>query len=415
VSGAQAIRTRVRISWKLFPWTLVAVLGVGLGIARADGTPDITVAVSSASVLLGDPAHVTVTAANPPGTYGYNLTYRVVLPAGVTYAGGAPTAPQQIANAPSGGETTLIFSNVSDLSPNSSRAIGFDLTYSQTAYDVGSTFPVAAQAFVNSDPRFVPKFDAGGVNASDATGSTAELSGTQTINAIKVSKNEPSAEGEILRGLHDHQTVYTLNVQNNSVNSTAGTTLDDYLPAGLEFLGCGNGSDDHTTNAPTNPGSSAEYPGSGPIVIPSLAGCVDPIAVDTFSGDPDGAGPLASGVYTHVTWNVGTLLPGARAARSRRRRGSGKLDVGRAAPHCRLTACGVARLRRSLRRREQRRPQAPACEARAWPQLEWTVARSATAPPRGADRKRDDRTAAARVARQLGRRRPCGSRRTLTR
>jgi hypothetical protein len=86
----------VRISWKLFPWTLVAVLGVGLGIARADGTPDITVAVSSASVLLGDPAHVTVTAANPPGTYGYNLTYRVVLPAGVTYAGGAPTARSRL-------------------------------------------------------------------------------------------------------------------------------------------------------------------------------------------------------------------------------------------------------------------------------------------------------------------------------
>jgi uncharacterized repeat protein (TIGR01451 family)/fimbrial isopeptide formation D2 family protein len=283
---------------------------VGLGIARADGTPNITAAVSSASVLFGDPVHVTVTAANPPGTYGYNLTYRVVLPAGVTYAGGAPTAPQQIANAPIAGETTLIFSNVSDLSPNSSRAIGFDLTYSQTAYDVGSSFPVAAQAFVNSDPRFVPKFDGSGVYSSGATGSTAEISGTQTINAIKVTKSEPSAEGEILRGLHDHQTVYTLNVENNSVNPTTGTTLDDYLPAGLEFLGCGNGTDDHTTNAPTNPGSTAEYPGSGPIVIPSLPGCVDPIAVDTFSGDPDGTGPLTSGVYTHVTWSVGTLNPG---------------------------------------------------------------------------------------------------------
>ncbi len=300
----------MRLSRKLFAWTLVAVLCVGLGSARADGTPNITVSVSSASVLFGDPVHVTVTAANPPGTYGYNLTYRVVLPAGVTYAGGAATAPQQVANAPIGSETTLIFSNVSDLSPNSSRAIGFDLTYSQTTYDVGSTFPVAAQAFVNSDPRFVPKFDASGVYASGATGSTAEISGTQTINAIKVTKSEPSAEGEILRGLHDHQTVYTLNVANNSVNSTTGTTLDDFLPAGLEFLGCGNGTDDHTTNAPTNPGSTAEYPGSGPIVIAPLAGCVDPIAVDTFSGDPDGTGPLTSGVYTHVTWNVGALSPG---------------------------------------------------------------------------------------------------------
>jgi uncharacterized repeat protein (TIGR01451 family)/fimbrial isopeptide formation D2 family protein len=277
--------------------------------AQAAGTPDISVAVSSRSVLHGDAVPVTVTATNPPGTYGYNLSYRVVLPAGVSYAGGASVAPQQIADAPATGQTTLIFGNVSDLSPSSSRSLDLNLAYDQATYDVGDTFAVTAQAFVNTDPRIVPKFDGAGAPAGGATGTAGPASGTQRINAIKVTKDEPSAEGEILRGVHDHQTVYTVGVENNRVHSTTGTTLDDYLPAGLEFLGCGNGTDDHTTDAPTNPGSADEYSGSGPIVIASLAGCVDPISVDTETVDPDGAGPLPNAVYTHVVWDIGTLAP----------------------------------------------------------------------------------------------------------
>ena len=123
-------------------------------------------------------------------------------------------------------------------------------------------------------------------------------------------KGEPSPEGELLRGVHDHQTVYTLTVSNNLVHPTTETTLDDYLPAGLEFLGCGGGPD-NTTNAPTNPGSASEYPGSGPIVVAPLAGCTTPLSVATEDVDPDGpTGPLASGVYTHVVWAVGALAPG---------------------------------------------------------------------------------------------------------
>ncbi|WCB95409.1 hypothetical protein DSM104299_04152 [Baekduia alba] len=288
----------------------LALFAVPTAAAQAAGTPDISASVSSRSVLYGEAVPVTVTATNPPGTYGYNLSYRVVLPVGVSYSGGAAVAPDVIADQPAAGQTTLLFSNVSDLSPNSSRTLAFDLNYSQASYDVGSTFPVTAQAFVNSDPRFVPKFDAAGAPAGGATGSAGPVSGTETINAIKVTKDEPSAEGEILRGVHDHQVVYTVGVENNTVHSTTGTTLDDYLPAGLEFLGCGTGTDDHTTDAPTNPGSTQEYPGSGSIAIASVGGCVDPISVDTESVDPDGSGPLSTGVYTHVVWDVGTLAPG---------------------------------------------------------------------------------------------------------
>lgn len=284
--------------------------------AHAAGSPDIAAGVSSSNVLFGSNARVAVSASNPAGQpYGYNLSFRVVLPAGVSYAGGAPVAPTQVAG-PSPGQTTLLFSNLSDLSPNSSFDLGFDVAYSQAAYNVGSSFQVAGQAFVNSDPRYVPKFNPDGTpngpSATSYTGYSAVASGTQTISAIKVGKSEPSPEGELLRGLHDHQTVYTVSVTNNGVNPTTGVTVEDYLPAGLEFLGCGNDAqDDNTTDAPTNPGSPFEYTGSGPIVIPALAGCVDPVSVSTEVVDPDGSGgPMPSGVYTHVTWDAGSLSAG---------------------------------------------------------------------------------------------------------
>ncbi|HEY4097719.1 MAG TPA: hypothetical protein VGM33_19505, partial [Baekduia sp.] len=296
---------------RLFLGALLALVLIAPAAAQASGTPNISATVSSTSVLYGDDVPVTVTASNPPGSYGYNLSYRVVLPAGVTYAGGGAAAPTVIPNAPSGTQTTLLFTNVSDLSPNSSRTLTFNVSYDQATYDVADTFPITAQAFVNSDPRFVPKFGATGLPTADGTGFTPEVTGTQTINAIKVTKDEGSAEGEILRGVHDHQVIYTVGVENNSVHSTTGTTLDDYLPAGLEFLGCGTGTDDHTTDAPTNPGHTEEYPGSGAIVTAPVTDCVDPISVETEPNvDPDGTGPLPAGFYTHVVWDVGTLTPG---------------------------------------------------------------------------------------------------------
>jgi uncharacterized repeat protein (TIGR01451 family)/fimbrial isopeptide formation D2 family protein len=297
-------------------FALLACSAFAAPLAHADGTPDISATVASTAVLFGAPVHVTVTATNPPaGPYGYNLSYRVVLPAGVSYSGGAGIAPTQIADQPARGETTLIFGNVSDLSPSSSHALGFDVTYSQTTYDAGMTFPITAQAFLNTDPRFVPKFTAAGMGdgggPTSYTGSTPEVTGTQTLRAIEVTKAEPSPEGEIVRGVHDNQTVYTVTVRDNGVNPTDGVALDDYLPAGLEFLGCGGANADNTTDAPTSPSSREEYPGSGPIDVASLTGCVTPLSVNTETVDPDGpTGPMPSGVYTHVVWDVGTLTAG---------------------------------------------------------------------------------------------------------
>ena len=216
------------------------------------------------SVLFGEDSTVTLSASNPSGpTVGYNLSFRDVLPVGVSYvAGSASVAPRVLPNAPAAGQTTLLFENVSDLSGGSSYSLSYQVRHSTATYNVGSSYTNNAGAYVNSDPRFLPKFTATGTpigpRPTSYTGFATDSATTQ-IAAIEILKSEPSPEGELLRGAHDHQTVYTLNVRNNGVQPTTSLVVDDYLPAGLEFLGCGTA--DNTTDAPTNPGETDEYAG----------------------------------------------------------------------------------------------------------------------------------------------------------
>lgn len=282
---------------------------LGAQAAQAAGTPDLQLASTSDSPLYGHSSGASAAAALGNGQpKGYNLSFRAVLPAGISYTGGAEFPPQVINNKPSPGQTTLIFQNVSDLVANSQQPVALNLAHDRLLYEVGDAFAVAWQAFVNTDPRYMPKFDSNGdVLAGSYTGSASSTS-TATISAIKITKSEPSREGEILRGVHDNQTIYTLKLENNSVNPTAATTIDDYLPAGLEFLGC-EGTPDSTTDAPTNPGSPQEYPGSGPIVVKPVTDCHAPDLVETVELDPDLAGPMPFAVYTHVRWSTGTLAP----------------------------------------------------------------------------------------------------------
>ena len=278
--------------------------------AQAAGTPDLQLSASSSSPLYGENGNVSVTASLGAGQpKGYNLSFRVVLPAGISYAGGGIFAPTVINNQPATGKTTLLFKNISDLVEDSSQSVSFQVAHDQAQYDVGNTYDIQYEAFLNTDPRIMPDFNADGT-AKPATYTGSAATTTQSkINAIKISKSEPSREGEILRGVHDHQTIYTLKVQNNFVNATNGTRLNDWLPADLEFLGC-EGDPDNTTNAPTNPGSADEYPGSGPIVVQPVTDCHKPSLVETVMADPDGAGPMPNAVYTHVQWDTGDLAPG---------------------------------------------------------------------------------------------------------
>lgn len=298
---------------------LALALTLGLGaVAQASGSPDISVSDGApGSVLHGSDVPVSLTASNPGGQpYGYNLAFRYVLPEGVSYVGGSESTqagdPEILANAPGKGETTLIWPNVDDLSPASSRTISFTLGYDTDLYDVGDSFTTEAGAYISTEPRdeadFNPDGTPGPSGEDSWTGSDTDSAETQ-ITAIEVRKSEPHPEGEIPRGVHDHQTIYTLTVTNNHVNPTNDVRLEDWVPAGLEFLACAE-TPDHTTDAPTNPGSTQEYPGSGPIVVGAVPDCIAPDTVETVEVDPDGSGPLPEAVYTHVVWNdIGDFAP----------------------------------------------------------------------------------------------------------
>ncbi|MDQ2699924.1 MAG: hypothetical protein M3Y23_01200, partial [Actinomycetota bacterium] len=292
---------------------LCAVLATGLvsvSAAQAAGMPDVQLGAKASGPLYGEAGDVTVTASlGDSQPKGYNLSFRVVLPKGITYGGGSAVAPQAISNAPVAGKTTLIFSNVSDLVANSQQALSFKVNHDQAEWEVGEPYDIEYEAFVNSDPRYIPAFDAlGKAIPASSTGSSSATTSSK-ISAIEITKSEPSREGEILRGVHDNQTIYTLKLRNNLVRPTTATTIDDYLPAGLEFLGCAD-DEDNTTKAPTNSGGLDEYPGSGRIDIQDVDDCHAPRLVGTVDIDPDGDGPLSRGVYTHVQWATGDLAVG---------------------------------------------------------------------------------------------------------
>jgi len=280
-------------------------------------TPDVQLSGGpAASVLYGRTIPVALTASLPAGApKGYNLAYRFVLPDGTSYvgssAGDVAGEPTVLANKPTAGKTTLIWPNTYDLVANASHTLAFEIAYRDTGdaaprYDVGDPVAFDMGAYLSTDPRDEADFNGAGQPVGPTPGSYtgwAEKSATTQLTAIEIEKSEPHPEGEIPRGVHDHQTVYTLTVTNNDVNPTTGVTVDDYLPAGLEFLGCA-GTADHS--------AGEEYAGSGPIVVTEpTTDCIDPVLVETVNTDPDGSGPLAAGVYTHVRWtHPGAFTPG---------------------------------------------------------------------------------------------------------
>ncbi|MCU0306936.1 MAG: hypothetical protein MUE51_04045, partial [Thermoleophilia bacterium] len=294
---------------------LLALPALVPGHAPAAGTPDIGLTVDApGEVLYGTTMPVTLRVSSPVGQPpGYNLSARVVLPAGVSFAGAtAPApAPRVLQNAPGAGQTTLIWDNLADLSPGSSFGVGFRVAHDPAIFAPGDTLTLDAGVFIQTDPRTVPKFDGSGVPIGSSFTGSAVGTSTTTITAIQVVKEEPSPEGELMRGVHDHRTIFTIRVRNNAVRPTTGIDLDDWLPAGLEFLGCGVG--DTTTDAPTNPGSPLEYPGAPALnaggAPGGLTGCLSPALVEAVVTDPPG--PAPSGVYTRVRWTgLGDLPPG---------------------------------------------------------------------------------------------------------
>ncbi len=286
--------------------TILSIIAAVLPLADpvgAAGSPDVALTKTMpAETLYGAPTGVTLTASNATATNGYNLSFNDVLPPGATYVPGSGIPAPTRTFIDASGNQVLIWENVADLQAGTSVDVSYEFLADDPDFIVGNTITNSAGAYVNTDARLVPDFDPlTGAATGDYTGSDTDSVTTQLV-PFTVQKREPSQEDELLRGVHDHKTVYTLTVTNNLVNATNDFQLEDYLPAGLEFLGCGGV--DNTA------GAVVEYPGSGRIDAtgdPALVNCVTPSTVETVSLDPDGGGPLPSGIYTHVVWTAADL------------------------------------------------------------------------------------------------------------
>ncbi len=293
-------------------------------LASADTTTQIT-KEAPGDVLVGEPVRFTIDVAAPADndTPLFNGTLRDVLPVGMTYVGGSTEPatvgdPQVVTNeveiAP--GQTrpqqTLLWVNIGDLQPASSFSLSFQAQPVAEDFPVGSSFTNQAEGYSSTNPRRVPRFDDQGELISDPAVTEAASNTTTTqVTAIEVAKSEPSPEGELLRGVHDQTTVYTLQVRNNTLAATDGVTLVDWVPAGLEYLGCG-GVDNTPAGSPATVGG-VEYPGAPALTgTPGVgADCLLPDRVETVD-NPTGPGVPAglTGTYTQLSWTIGDLAPG---------------------------------------------------------------------------------------------------------
>ncbi len=243
-------------------------------------TPSLTATKTApGNLLAGKNVPYTISTTNTGTAPLYNVTFRDVLPLGATYVGPSTPAdfgepeiivnqvPDPLAVPPATiPQQTLIWSNIGDLQPGSTLALSFSVALNRTAdparpslpvYQVGSTVRNSAESYASPNERVLPAFDAQGVPIDNPAVTTASTGPTTTrLTAIEIRKSEPSPEGELLRGVHDHDTVYTLDVETTGLAGVAaGAVVTDYLPAQLEFLGCG-GVDNSTVAGGQRPGVS---------------------------------------------------------------------------------------------------------------------------------------------------------------
>ncbi len=320
--------------------SLAALLATSLTVVDLVASPEPAAAANDASldftksgpatILYGEDVTYTLTATNNgTGADGYNLTFREVLPPGATFVSSSAGNPTVFPDEPAAGQTTLLFENVADLQSGVSQSITVTVDLTEASFAVGSTVTNSGGAYMSGDVRQIPDFDATGAHVDNGDTSAFDTASIVTrIEAIDIEKFEPNAERELLRGVHTEWTTYSLTVDNNLVDPTDSIVVEDYLPAGLEFLGCG--AVDNTDAVPVTNASATgteEYAGAGALgvgVSPTdptsngvAATCETPTTVETVTLAADEQFPgQAAGVYTHVVWDlsatIGTMAPSDR-------------------------------------------------------------------------------------------------------
>ncbi|UOQ57303.1 isopeptide-forming domain-containing fimbrial protein [Leucobacter allii] len=324
--------------------TALVAAGIGANVALADPwAPEVEVAATHPDadaaekgfILAGEDARFEVFVSNPDGGKQFNLGLTALVPASIEFLdGGEFGAPRIYAAGESlrnsvrsssadcaalglvpganglcavpEGSQYWVWSDVDDLPQGATVASTITVRPDAASYPVGSAIDFAVNAYTSNDPTRLPTFD-GSPSKSKTAGHTsgagrdAEFAPTP-VQAIRVTKDEPSAEDELLRGVHDNVTTYTIRVEASGEAATQGITVVDYLPAGLEYLGVAGG--DQSTGGD-------EYAGSGPIggAWTSSGERVETIAVD--ASEAEALGLPGTGVYTKVTWTLDALGGGA--------------------------------------------------------------------------------------------------------
>ena len=260
--------------------------------------------------LIGEEVTYTLNATGDHGSgaFLYNLSFRDVLPVGVNFVSASPAPTEVLVDVPSLGETTVIWSNVSDLPANSQSSVSITVdtnpdfaggTTGSGTVPVGSFVTNNAEAVASLDAFTIPDYDvATGAFTGDFDGA-ATASDTVEIIPFRVEK---TAADELLRGVHANGfdgasgttgQLYTVVVKNNPDYAVNAVTLVDTLHPGLEFLGC------DTYYPADNTTVADEWLLSGPVA--TGAGCGStPTSVDTGIGGE-----------TIVSWVLGNLAPGA--------------------------------------------------------------------------------------------------------
>ena len=169
-------------------------------------------------------------------------------------------------------------------------------------YPVGSTVPNSAQAYTNTDPFVSPSFDAAGVLEPGTATESAADGATTGVSALDITKSEPSPEGELLRGVHDHPTVYTLRVRATDAGGTDGVVVTDYLPA--------ESSSSAAVARTSRPARSTPAPRSWTPPPPCRAASPPTPSTRWSTHLRMPARPSRPGVYTRLRWVLGDLAAG---------------------------------------------------------------------------------------------------------
>lgn len=354
-NNATATRRGVR-SWvaaiaagALIAGSLVTV-GVGAQMALAAPiAPEVSASLNDAPLVAGEAGSLDVSFSNDAAATGtFNLSAMLVLPLGVavtdTGALGAPTktytqadgalpgaygsatdcAALGLASGPTAGKCQVpagfqlfVFENISDLPARAANGASVTILPDIDVFEPGDEVPFIFTGFTSDNVNMLPVFPGSTSKATNANHTSAPgvSAGVAPVEALRIAKSEPSPENELLRGVHQNQTVYTLRISHTGEGDVTNAKVVDYLPAGLEYLGSGQADNTMVANGngAADSGATDEYSGSDTMasrttqpthwraeesVVTVRGGFVD----GAFVESADGA------VFTKVTWDLATLL-----------------------------------------------------------------------------------------------------------